>query len=61
MGLQKKASYYTIACYWIVAVPLACVFVFVLNFGAKCLWFSLILGCLLQSSGFVVIVLSQDW
>ena len=44
MGLQKKASLYAIASYWLISIPLACVLSLTLGYGVIGLWYGIVVA-----------------
>ena len=61
MGLQKRASYFAIASYWLIAIPLSAIFAFKLNIGVIGLSIGLFFGVVFQACSYLSIVLRQDW
>jgi len=55
------ASCYSLASYYLVGIPLAAVFTFVLDMGIVGLWAGLAVGISLASIIFVRLVLKTDW
>ena len=49
LDVQQKASYYALAAFYLVSIPLAIVFVFVCEMGVLGLWVAMALGILLQA------------
>ena len=61
MGLQKRASYFAIASYWFLAIPLAAICAFKLDIGVIGLSVGLFFGVVFQACSYLHIVLRQNW
>ena len=61
MGLQKRASYFAIASYWFLAIPLAGICAFKLDFGVIGLSVGLFVGVVFQACSYLHIVMRQNW
>lgn len=61
MGLQKKASYFAIASYWFLAIPLAAICAFKLDLSVIGLSAGLFVGVVFQACSYLHIVMRQNW
>jgi Na+-driven multidrug efflux pump len=61
MGLQKKASYMTIACIYILGIPSACIFAFVLDWGVLGLEAGFGVACLALAICYISLLRKTDW
>ena len=61
LGLQKIASYYTIAAFYIFGIPIACVLSVKLNFGIYGLQIGFGSAVLVQCLSYAIILLKTDW
>ena len=61
MGLQQKASYCAIACYYGIGLPMACLFVFKFEMGVMGLQAGIAIAFLVLFCAYFTILLSQNW
>lgn len=61
LGLQKLGSYYAIFVYFIVGLPLACVFVFVVGWGVAEMWVAMGISQLLSGISYYFLINYNDW
>ena len=61
MGLQKTASYFVIAYYWLIGLPLAFYFSFKQDLGAPGLFAGIGIANLFQCVTYFVILITKDW
>ena len=61
MGMQRIASYFAIACYYILCIPSACIFAFWFNFGVISLQAGFTIATAVQCLSYALIVLKSDW
>ena len=61
MGLQKRASYAAIACYYGIGLPMACLFVYKFDMGVMGLRSGITAAFFVQFCCYSMILLSQDW
>lgn len=52
MGLQKNASYYAIACYWIIGVPISAILGLWQDFGTTGLFAGIVVGVFCQCTAY---------
>ena len=57
MGLQKAASYWAIACYWVIGVPLSAILGLWKDFGTTGLFTGIVVGVFLQSTAYFFILM----
>ncbi|KAK1384095.1 Protein DETOXIFICATION [Heracleum sosnowskyi] len=60
-GRQKIGAYINLGSYYIVGIPCAVLFAFVLHIGGKGLWVGIICGLILQGFFFLVLVARINW
>jgi MATE family multidrug resistance protein len=62
-GLNRQAygSWYTLICYYVLGMPLALVFSFVLHLGVPGLWLGFSIACVILDIGFAFIIGCPDW
>ncbi|KAL1824774.1 hypothetical protein ACET3Z_011552 [Daucus carota] len=60
-GRQKIGAYINLGSYYIVGIPCAVLFAFVLHIGGKGLWVGIICGLILQGFFFFVLVARINW
>lgn len=61
LGIQTLASLVAVACYYILSVPLSCVFAFVSDLGIFGLWLGLYCGVTMQFFIMIFITVRADW
>ena len=61
LGAQREAAFIAIGCFYIVSVPLACVFAFWLDWSIYGLWFGIGIGSLCEVILYLRLVLVTDW
>ena len=61
LGMQTEGSYVTISVAYLVTVPVACLYAFVLNHGIVGLLWGAATGNVCQAVGFAAFILSKDW
>ena len=61
LDVQKRASYYAMASFYIGAIPLAIVFTFVCDMGVAGLWAAMAIGISLQAVSYTHLVLNTNW
>ena len=61
LGLQKKASYLALICYWLIGIPLSCVLAFKLDWGVTGLLSGLLVALVLSVIFYFILILKQDW
>ena len=61
LGMQKEGSYVTLSVAYLVTVPTACLYAFVLNHGIVGLLWGAATGNICQAVGFATFILSKDW
>ena len=61
LHLQKKASYVSIVCMWLLGLPLAATFAFACDFGVRGLLMGFLAATALQATSYLVIVYRADW
>ncbi|KAF1891213.1 hypothetical protein Lal_00001355 [Lupinus albus] len=60
-GRQKFGAYVNLGSYYLVGLPLAAVFAFVLHIGGKGLWLGIICALSVQVVSFLIVTLCTDW
>ncbi|KAM0020977.1 putative multi antimicrobial extrusion protein [Helianthus debilis subsp. tardiflorus] len=60
-GRQKIGAIVNLGAYYIIGIPLAIVFAFVLHLGGKGLWFGLIIALLAQALFLFILTLCTNW
>jgi len=61
LGLQGKAAIICLACYYLIAIPLAYVFAFVCELGNTGLVMGVMCGGFVQAASYLALVLKSDW
>ena len=61
LDAQKEAQYIAIGAYYIVSIPLACIFTFYVKMDVRGLWIALAAGTAVQAILYVRLVLKLDW
>eukprot|EP00354_Favella_ehrenbergii_P007734 CAMPEP_0170476806 /NCGR_PEP_ID=MMETSP0123-20130129/18153_1 /TAXON_ID=182087 /ORGANISM="Favella ehrenbergii, Strain Fehren 1" /LENGTH=130 /DNA_ID=CAMNT_0010748077 /DNA_START=915 /DNA_END=1304 /DNA_ORIENTATION=- len=61
LGLQKRAGYIAISCYWLLGLPLAALLAFKCNFGVYGLMAGFSSASLVELISYALVLLSKDW
>ena len=61
LGLQRRAAFIALGSYYLIAIPLACIFAFVFEWGLAGLWVGQALGNLVQGVLYLRLVLVANW
>lgn len=61
LGIQRVASYYSLASYYLLGIPLSILLTFVLDMGVVGLWAGISAGISLAAIIFVRLVQKTDW
>ena len=61
LGLQKKACYIALVCYWLVGIPLSCVLAFKCDWGVTGLLSGLLVALVLSVIFYFFLILKTDW
>ena len=61
LGIQNRASYYALACFYLLGIPFAVLFTFTFHMGVVGLWLGLALGITAVAVIYVALVLYTDW
>jgi len=61
LGLQKKASYLALICYWLIGIPLSCFLAFKCDWGVTGLLSGLLVALVLSVIFYFMLILKQDW
>lgn len=61
LDVQKTASYISLAAFYLAAIPIACVLVFVCDMGVAGLWIGMIVGISLQAIFYTRLVVRTNW
>ena len=61
LGIQTLASIVAVACYYVLSVPLSCVFAFAVDLSIFGLWLGLYCGVTMQVLIMVYITVRADW
>lgn len=61
LGLQAKIVPFNLTAYWIINLPLACLFAFTLGWGFAGVWISMVIGQLFMCTCQMLLVLTADW
>ena len=62
LGIQQKASYIALACFYLVSIPVACTLVFVCDLGVSGLWIGIGLGIFLIAVFYTrLVIYGTNW
>ncbi len=61
IGRQKYASIVLLVSHWAVRMPIACLAIFVFDFGLHGLWTAYVFSFVFCASGFAYVALREDW
>ena len=61
LGLQKKASYIALICYWLIGIPLSCFLAFKCDWGVTGLLSGLLVALVLSVIFYFTLILRTDW
>ena len=61
LDVQQKASCYALIAFYLAAIPLAVILVFIVGMDVKGLWLAMILGITIQAITYTRLVLVTDW
>ena len=61
LGVQDRASYFALACYYLVGVPMAAVLGIVLDFGVMGLQGGMAIAVLIQAIAYIFIIRCSNW
>ena len=61
LGIQRIASCYSLASYYVLGIPCSIVFTFVLDWGVVGLWAGILVGIASAAIIFVRLTLKTDW
>ena len=61
MGLQQAASYFALACYYLIAIPAACLLGFWAGYGVLGLQSGFFIAVIVQSIAYLGILRAKNW
>jgi len=61
LGIQRKASYWALASFYLLGIPFASLLAFKLSMGVAGLWLGITVGIAASAFIYVVLVLRTDW
>ena len=61
LGVQKQGSYIALIAYYLLSIPLACLFVFKMGMDVRGLWTAVAIGTAFQAIFYTRLVLITDW
>ena len=61
MGLQKRASYWTLGCYYLIAIPVACFLGFKMDLSVYGLLGGILSAVIVQMTAYLCIIRTKNW